>query len=260
MNYSYLIVQEEGSVLSVVLNRPKAMNALNNGLLSEFNLVLDQFERDPGIRLLVITGEGEKAFCAGADIKELVELSALEMKAFLSLGQRTFRRLETIGKPSIAVVNGVALGGGFELSLACSLRIASETASFGLPEVRLGMIPGYGGTQRLPRITGKGKALELLLTGKRISAEEAYQERIVNVVAARDTLQTEVEQWSETICRNSPVSIRMIMEAVDVGSHLSMDNALALETNLDALAADSNDKREGFAAFLEKRNPIFEGK
>lgn len=260
MSFSHLIVEQQGQVLSVVLNRPKALNALNSQLLSEFNQVLDRFEQDASIRLLVVTGAGEKAFCAGADIKELVELSALQMKEFLSHGQRIFRRLETIRKPSIAAVNGFALGGGFELSLACSLRIASESASFGLPEARLGMIPGYGGTQRLPRIIGKGKALELLLSGKRISAEEAYRVGIVNAVAAADSLDQVVGQWAETICSNSPVSIRMILEAVDIGSHLALDNALALETSLDALAADSQDKREGFAAFLEKRTPIFEGK
>ncbi|MEB3102103.1 enoyl-CoA hydratase/isomerase family protein [Ferviditalea candida] len=260
MSYDHLIVQQQGYVLTVVLNRPKALNALNRQLLSEFNQVLDQFEHDASIRLLVVTGAGEKAFCAGADIKELADLSALEMKEFLSHGQRVFRRLELIRKPSIAAVNGVAVGGGFELSLACSLRIASESASFGLPEARLGMIPGYGGTQRLPRIIGKGKALELMLSGKRISAEEAYRAGIVNAVAAVDLLDQTVRQWAESICANSPVSIRMILEAVDIGGSLAMDNALALETSLDALAAGSLDKREGFAAFLEKRSPNFEGK
>lgn len=257
MEYSTLLVSKEENVMIITLNRPKVYNCLNSQLLEEFEDVIDKAKYDDETFVLVITGMGEKAFCAGADLNELVNLDFFKAKKIFEKGQSIFRKLELLGKPTIAAVNGYAFGGGFELTLACSIRIASENAIFALPEVKLGMIPGYGGTQRLPRLIGKGPALDLLLTGRRLSAEEALSLNLLSQVVPQEELISTAINLAEKILENSKIAITQVLQAVERGLDLPMDSALALETLLDSIAASSDEQREGVAAFLEKRKPNF---
>jgi enoyl-CoA hydratase len=217
-------------------------------------------EGDPGVRGVILTGAGPKAFVAGADIGEIAAQGTSEGKARALAGQLVFRRLERCGKPVIAAVNGFALGGGCELAMACHLRIASENAKFGQPEVKLGIGPGYGGTVRLPRLVGKGRALELLLTGQMIDAQEAWRIGLVNRVVPSGQLLEEAEQLLRTILENGPLAIRACLEAVDAGLEMSLDQALLLEANHFGLLSGTADMREGTRAFLEKRKAVFQGK
>ncbi len=257
MTYEHLQLTAKGDVLTIAIHRPNALNALNAQIIDEIDKVLTEVKNDNRISLIIFTGTGEKSFCAGADLHELQDLSYFEAKRLLEKGQSVFRKIELLDKPSIAAVNGYALGGGFELALACSIRVASSNAKFALPEVKLGMIPGYGGTQRLPRLIGKAKALELLLTGKRFGAEEAKELGIVTQVVEPDHLLTAAAQLADEILENSQVAISLVLQAVERGLDLSMEHALALETTLDAAAIASEEQREGLAAFMEKRKPFF---
>lgn len=250
----------ESGIAQLTINRPSKLNALNSDTMSELDEVFAQMEREPDLRGLIITGAGDKAFVAGADIKEFVALSPAAMQKLASRGQHIFRRLETMNKPSIAAVNGFALGGGLELAMCCSVRVASPNAKFGQPEVKLGIIPGYGGTQRLPRLVGRGRALEMLLTGDPIDAAEAHRIGLVNHVVAQDQLLTFSRDLLKKMLSNGSAALMLAMQSVDAGLDSPLDDALRFEAAAFGVAASTDDSREGTAAFLEKRKPVFVGK
>jgi enoyl-CoA hydratase len=254
-----LLFELGNGIARVTINRPDKLNALNATVISELGDAVTRIETDPAVRGVILTGSGQKAFVAGADIAELAGQGPIEGKARSMAGQLVFRRLERCGKPVIAAVNGFALGGGCELAMACHIRIASENARFGQPEVKLGISPGYGGTARLPRLVGKGRALELLLGGGMIDAEEAYRIGLVNRVVPADRLLTEAEALLGTILENGPLAIYACLEAVEAGLEASLDQALLLEANHFGLLSATEDMREGTKAFLEKRKPVFRG-
>jgi len=254
-----LLFALQDGIARVTINRPDKLNALNATVISELADAVTRIETDAGVRGVILTGSGQKAFVAGADIAELAGQGPVEGKARSMLGQQVFRRLELCGKPVIAAVNGFALGGGCELAMACHIRIAAEHARFGQPEVKLGIGPGYGGTARLPRLVGKGRALELLLTGEMIDAAEAYRLGLVNRVVPADKLLTESETLLRTVLGNGPLAIRACLEAVDAGLETHLDQALLLEANHFGLLSGTEDMREGTKAFMEKRKPVFRG-
>ena len=254
-----LLFELSNGIARVTINRPDKLNALNVTVISELGDAVTRIETDAGVRGVILTGSGQKAFVAGADISELSEQTPVEGKSRSMLGQQVFRRLERCGKPVIAAVNGFALGGGCELDMACHIRIAAEHARFGQPEVKLGIGPGYGGTARLPRLVGKGRALELLLTGEMIDAAEAYRLGLVNRVVPADKLLSESETLLSTILGNGPLAVRACLEAVDAGLETSLDHALLLEANHFGLLSATEDMREGTKAFLEMLKPVFKG-
>ncbi|HEX2450009.1 MAG TPA: enoyl-CoA hydratase-related protein [Gemmatimonadales bacterium] len=258
--YSTLLFEPDGGIARVTINRPDKLNALNAAVIGELAQAVERIESDPEIRGVVLTGAGAKAFVAGADISELVSQGPLDGKERALAGQRMMRRLERCGKPVIAAVNGFALGGGCELAMACHLRLASESARFGQPEVKLGIGPGYGGTVRLPRLIGKGRALELLLTGAMIDAQEAWRIGLVNRVVPADRLLPESETLLRTILDQGPLAVRSVLECVEIGYDLSVDEALLLEANHFGLLSATADMREGTTAFLGKRKPVFAGR
>jgi len=260
MSFELLDIERDAAVAVVTLNRPKALNALNRQLLTELSAVLAQLGAADDVRVVVLTGAGERAFVAGADISELAALDAESARRFAEAGQALFRALETLGKPSIASVNGFALGGGCELAMACTLRIASDQAQFGQPEVDLGTLPGFGGTQRLPRLVGRGRALALLLSGERIGAAEAERIGLVNRVVPAADLRAESMALAHLLAGKPPVAIRYILKAVHDGGDLTLDRAQALEASLFGLAAATADMKEGTSAFLEKRKAAFSGR
>ncbi len=247
-------------IATLSVNRPDKLNALNRDTILELGAAVDQIAGDDDIGGVIVTGTGAKAFVAGADIVELARMGPVDGIEVSRLGQRVFRAIELSRKPYIAAVNGFALGGGCELALACHLRIASESAKFGLPETKLGIIPGYGGTLRLPRIVGKGRALELILTGEMIGADEAYRVGLVNRVSPADRLTDDTRSMMATILRNGPVALGLAIECTTRGLEMSVDDGLALESNLFGLLAATDDMREGMTAFLEKRQAEFTGK
>jgi len=259
MTYTNLLFDLRDAVATVTVNRPDKLNALNAAVIAELGDVAGRVEKDPAIRGVILTGAGSKAFVAGADIGEIAAQGPVDGKARALEGQRVFRRLERCGKPVIAAVNGFALGGGCELAMACHLRVASEQARFGQPEVKLGIGPGYGGTVRLPRLVGRGRALELLLTGQMIDAQEAWRIGLVNRVVPADRLLRESEQILRSILENGPLAVRACLEAVDTGLDVGVDEALLLEANLFGLLSGTADMREGTTAFIEKRKPAFKG-
>jgi enoyl-CoA hydratase len=259
MPYTTLLFEMHDAVAIVTVNRPEKLNALNAAVIAELVDVGERIGKDPAIRGMILTGAGPKAFVAGADIAEIAAQGPVDGKARALEGQRAFRKLEQCGKPVIAAVNGFALGGGCELAMACHLRVASEQARFGQPEVKLGIGPGYGGTVRLPRLVGKGRALELLLTGQMIDAHEAYRIGLVNRVVPADRLMSESEQMLRSILENGPLAVQACLEAVDTGLDVGVDEALLLEANLFGLLSGTADMREGTAAFVAKRTPAFKG-
>jgi enoyl-CoA hydratase len=259
MSYTTLLFEIREALAIVTVNRPEKLNALNAAVIAELGDVADRMGKDPAIRGMILTGAGPKAFVAGADIGEIAAQGPVDGKARALEGQRVFRRLEQCGKPVIAAVNGFALGGGCELAMACHLRVASEQARFGQPEVKLGIGPGYGGTVRLPRLVGKGRALELLLTGQMIDAQEAYRIGLVNRVVPADRVVSESEQILRSILENGPLAVRACLEAVDTGLDVGVDEALLLEANLFGLLSGTADMREGTAAFAARRAPVFKG-
>jgi enoyl-CoA hydratase len=254
-----LLFELSNGIARVTINRPDKLNALNATVISELGDAVTRIETDAAVRGVILTGSGQKAFVAGADIAELAGQGPMDGKARSMAGQLVFRRLERCGKPVIAAVNGFALGGGCELAMACHIRIAAENARFGQPEVKLGISPGYGGTARLPRLVGKGRALELLLGGGMIDAAEAYRIGLVNRVVPADRLLPEAETLLGTILENGPLAIRACLEAVDAGLDATLDQALLLEANHFGLLSATEDMREGTQAFLEKRKPVFRG-
>jgi enoyl-CoA hydratase len=258
MAYQSLLFEPKDGLAIVSLNRPDKLNALNDELMRELADVADRLATEAGIKGAILTGAG-KAFAAGADIGDLAGQGPFDGKARALTGQAVLRRLETCGKPVLAAINGFALGGGCELAMACHIRIASETAKFGQPEVKLGITPGYGGTQRLPRLVGKGVALELILTGRTIDANEALRIGLVTKVVPAADLLREAEQLLRTILSNAPLAIRLALEAVERGMDVSLEEGLLLEANHFGLLAATRDMKEGLSAFLAKRPPKFEG-
>ncbi len=260
MSQDHILFEAGGDGIALLtINRPEKLNALNAALLGELEEAFERVAREAAIRGLIVTGAGEKAFVAGADVAELSGLAPGEAQAFSLRGQRVFRRLETMGKPSVAAINGHGLGGGLELALACTLRVASPEARLGLPEVRLGMIPGYGGTQRLARLVGRGRALEMLLTGEPVDAAEAHRIGLVNRVAPRAELLAAARELLAKILAGAPRAVALAMETVDAGLNTGLEEGLRLEAAAFGLASASRDAREGLQAFLEKRSPRFMG-
>ena len=259
-DFNTIRVERDGRRATVVVSRPDKLNALNDETIGELHAAFRELAADDGVGGLVITGEGEKAFVAGADIGELAEMGSIDGIDVSKKGQDAFRLLEEMGKPVVAAVNGYALGGGLELALACHLRVASEKAKFGLPEVKLGIIPGYGGTVRLPRIVGRGRALELILTGEMIGADRALEMGLVNRVVAPEETRAAAEELLDTILKNGPIALRFALNAVDQSLEHGIEEGLGLESHLFGLLASTDDMREGMAAFLEKREAEFEGK
>jgi enoyl-CoA hydratase len=243
----------------VTVSRPDKLNALNAGTVRELDAVLRSVREDEGVRAIILTGAGEKAFVAGADIGELARMGPVEGVRISRDGQDTFRMMERMPKPVIGAINGFALGGGLELALACHIRLASSRARFGLPEVKLGIIPGYGGTVRLPRLVGRGRALELMLTGEMIDAEEAYRIGLVNRVTPPESLLDAARELAAKMIANGPIAIALALESVDRGMSTTIDDAQILESNLFGLLASTDDMREGMNAFLEKRKAEFKG-
>jgi enoyl-CoA hydratase len=260
MAYENLLLESSGSVATVTVNRPAVLNALNQQTLRELAHAFDAVRDDPAVLGLVITGAGEKAFVAGADIKELAQMQALEAKDRAAFGQAVFARLERLGKPSVAMINGFALGGGLELALACTLRTAATVARVGLPEVSLGIIPGYGGTQRLARIAGPAVAREWVLTGDMYPAEEAYRVGVVNRVFPAAGLKAGTLELLNKILARSPVAVRLAMETIARGLNMTQQEGEIIESDMFGLASTTADMREGMAAFLEKRKPQFQGR
>jgi enoyl-CoA hydratase len=260
MRYETLLFELRDGIAFVTINRPDKLNALNDTVVTELAHVADRIAGERAIRGAIITGAGTKAFVAGADIAELARQGPFDGKARALRGQAVLRRLETCGKPVVAAVNGFALGGGCELALACHLRIASESAKFGQPEVKLGIAPGYGGTQRLPRLVGKGVALQLILTAEIIDAQEAYRIGLVNKVVSADALLAEAERVLRSILLMGPLAVQLALEAVERGLDMTLEEGLLLEANHFGLLAATQDMKEGLTAFLEKRPPTFEGR
>jgi enoyl-CoA hydratase len=260
MGYENIRLEKESGVATVTIDRPKVLNALNRQTLSELAHAFDAVRDDALVRVLVVTGAGEKAFVAGADINELAKMEALGAKELAYQGQQVFTRLEKLGKPSIAMINGFALGGGCELALACTLRTASTAAKLGLPEVSLGIIPGYGGTQRLARIAGPGIAREWVLLGDMVSAEEAHRVGVVNRLYAPAELREGTWKLCATLLSRAPIALRLGMEAIQRGLGMSQAEGEVIETDMFGLASTTADMREGMAAFLEKRKPSFAGR
>jgi enoyl-CoA hydratase len=256
---STLLFELTDGIARVTVNRPDKLNALNAIVIAELGDAVTRIETDAAVRGVIVTGAGTKAFVAGADINELTEQGVTGGRTRALTGQQVFRRLERCGKPVIAAVNGFALGGGCELAMACHLRVASENARFGQPEVKLGIAPGYGGTVRLPRLIGKARALELLLTGDIIDAEEARRIGLVNRVVPADRLLAEAETLLRTILANGPLALRACLEAVEIGLDMTVDQALLLESGYFGLLSATEDMREGTKAFMEKRKPGFKG-
>jgi enoyl-CoA hydratase len=260
MTYQNLLFDVRDGIAIVTINRPDKLNALNDAVIADLDRAVERIESEDAIAGVILTGAGSKAFVAGADIGELAQQKQMSGKARAMRGQAVFRRLERCGKPVVAAVNGFALGGGCELAMACHLRVASESARFGQPEVKLGIGPGYGGTVRLPRLVGKGRALDLLLTARMVGAEEALQMGLVNRVVPADKLMAEAESLLRTILANGPLAVRLCIEAVDAGLEMSLEEALLLEANHFGLLASTDDMREGMGAFLEKRTASFRGR
>jgi len=257
--FENLVYEKKAAIAYLTVNRPKALNALNQLTLQEISAAVEDARVDTAIRGLILTGAGEKAFVAGADIKEIAALSGLQATTFARYGQSVFDRIENLGKPVIAAVNGFALGGGCELAMACTFRIAATSARFGLPEVKLGIMPGFGGTQRLPRLIGKGRALQVMLTAEPIDAQEAHRIGLVNEVVEPPRLIARAEEILQKIAANGPLAVGLCMEAVNRGLEISQAEGLALEGALFGLSATSKDKAEGTTAFLEKRPAKFTG-
>jgi len=258
--YKTLIYEKKENIGLLTINRPDKLNAISNELTSELSQLLGEIENDEELRVLIITGAGDKAFVAGADIKELVDRDAKIGRRVSRERQEIFSRIENLQIPVIAAINGYALGGGLEIALACSIRVCSEKAQFGAPEVKLGIIPGDGGTQRLPRLVGLGRAMEMILTGDFIDAQEAYRIGLVNKVFPHEELMGGAMELAQRIASRPPLAVRYAKEAVNRSQGGDAVSGFALESYLHALACTTEDKKEGVSAFLEKRKGVFKGK
>jgi enoyl-CoA hydratase len=260
MSFENLLIERDGTVAVLTINRPKVLNALNTQTLDELRRAMLECTHDEAVRAVVLTGAGEKAFVAGADINELAVQSPTGGREHAIRGQHVLDLIEQMGKPVIAAINGYALGGGCELAMACTIRIAADTATLGQPEINLGIIPGYAGTQRLSRLIGKGRALELLLSGDQVSAQEAYRVGLVNRVVPAAELMIDAKKLAARLASKAPIAIRYILEAVNKGLEMPFAQAQIFEATLFGLVASTDDMREGTAAFLEKRKPAFKGR
>ena len=260
MEYKNILLSSEGEIGILSINRPKALNALNIETLQDIQAGIQEVRNHPDWKVLIVTGSGEKAFVAGADIAEMRGLNSIEALDFSKLGHVTLKMIQDLDRPVIAAVNGYALGGGTEIALACDLIYASEKARFGLPEVTLGVFPGFGGTQRLPRLIGKGRAKELILTGKMISASEAFEMGIVNRVFPQASLMDECKKVGAQIAGNGPVGLRLAKMVVDAGFNVDLTEACSLESYAFSIAFATEDQKEGMTAFIEKRKPAFKGR
>ncbi|MBI4265612.1 MAG: enoyl-CoA hydratase/isomerase family protein [Acidobacteria bacterium] len=260
MSFENLLLERDGPTAVLTINRPRVLNALNTSTLDELRRAVLDLEHDSAVRVVLLTGAGDKAFAAGADINELATLRPVDGKEHARRGQHVFDLIANLGKPVIAAINGYALGGGCELALACTLRLAADTARLGQPEIHLGLIPGYAGTQRLPRLVGKGVALDLLLTGRQIAADEALRIGLVNRVVPAADLMAESRALAADLAARPPVAAQYILEAVNRGLELPLDAGQFLEATLFGLVASTDDMREGTNAFLEKRKPAFKGR
>lgn len=260
MTFETLQLTIEDRVATLTLNRPKVLNALNSALLRELGEALAALEQDATVRVVLLRGAGGRAFAAGADIGELAKADAAQGQQMAESAQRIFRRIETMGKPVIAVIDGFALGGGCELAMACTLRLASTAARLGQPEIKLGLIPGYGGSQRLPRLVGRGAALKMLLTGAMVDANEALRVGLVDEVVAAEALEARAAELATTIAAMPPLAVAATIDAVGRGADLPLDEALGLEASIFGRLCGTEDKREGTAAFLEKRPAVWTGR
>lgn len=260
MAFENLIVDRDGAIAIVTINRPKVLNALNTATMEELTKAFAELGADDSVRAIVLTGGGEKSFVAGADINELAVQTPVGGRDHAQRGQRVLDAIESLGKPVIAAINGFAFGGGCELAMACTLRVAADTAKLGQPEINLGLIPGYAGTQRLTRLVGRGVAMEILLTGDAISAAEAHRIGLVNRVVPAGDLMTEAKKLAQQLASKAPVAARFIIDAVNRGADLPLAHAQVYETTLFGLVSTTEDMREGTRAFLEKRKPAFKGK
>jgi enoyl-CoA hydratase/carnithine racemase len=260
MTYENILLEKKNGIAYVTINRPKVLNALNMATVEELRAVFHDIKTDEAIRVAILTGAGEKAFVAGADINELAQQNAVNGKKYAHRGQNVLNLIENLGKPVIACINGFALGGGCELALACTMRLASDNAKLGQPEVKLGIIPGYGGTQRLPRLVGKGLAMQMVLAGEMISAQEAHRIGLVNEVTSAVELIPRAEAIAAKIIANAPLAVQYAMEAVNKGMEMTLAEGLFLESALFGVCCATSDKAEGTSAFLEKRAANFRGK
>jgi len=260
LQLSNLLYEKKGPIAYVTINRPKVLNALNRETIVELKRAFEDARDDSSVRAVILTGAGEKAFAAGADVGEVVNQSAVEAEEATRIGQGVTNLIENLGKPVAAAVNGFALGGGCELAMACTFRIAAEPAKFGQPEVKLGIMPGYGGSQRLPRLVGKGRAMQMILSGQTISAQEAYRIGLVNEVVPNASVIARTEEILNQIIANAPLAVKFSLEAVNKGAETSLAEGLIIEASLFALCAGTEDKKEGTSAFLEKRAPQFRGR
>ena len=260
MTFENLSCTIADGVAVVTLDRPKVLNALNNQTLAELSSCMADLKANAAVRAIILTGAGEKSFVAGADINELAALSPVEGQAHARRGQLIFDAIENLGKPVIAAINGFALGGGCELAMACTMRLAADTARFGQPEVNLGLLPGYAGSQRLPRLVGKGIAMEILLTGDMVNAQRAYEIGLVNRVVPAAELMAEATKLAQALAAKAPIAVRFILDAVNQGVDAPFAVGEYLETSLFGTIASSEDMREGTKAFLEKRKAVWQGK
>jgi enoyl-CoA hydratase/carnithine racemase len=257
--FATILYEKKGAIAYVTLNRPKVMNALSHATWEDLEAAFEAARDDDAVRGVILTGAGDKAFIAGADISELAHVTAVEAEQSSAYGQNVLNLIENLGKPVVAAINGFALGGGCETAMACTIRIAAENAKFGQPEVKLGVIPGGGGTQRLPRLVGKGRALQLILSGELIGAEEAHRIGLVNEIVPAADLIARAEAILAQIAANAPIAVKLALEAVNKGLETSQSEGCALEAAYFGVCAATADKREGTSAFLEKRVPQFHG-
>lgn len=260
MSYENLILEKENEIAILYVNRPKFLNALNAQTLEELSRAIDEVQKDSDIKVLIITGAGDKAFVAGADINFMLPLSPAEGRYFSDMGEKVFRKLELMEKPVIAAVNGFALGGGCELAMACDIRLAAENAIFGQPEVGLGIIPGFGGTQRLPRLVGEGRAKELTFTADNINAEEAYRIGLVNHVYPVAELMEQAKKMAKRIAAKAPLAVGYAKFAIGKGLQVDIDTAMSIESDMFGMCCATEDKNEGLGAFVEKRKPQFKNR
>ena len=260
MAFDTLLLERDGAVAIVTINRPQVLNALNSQTLDELRRAILDLKQDDSVRVVILTGAGEKAFVAGADINELAVQTPTSGREYALAGQHVFDLVENMGKPVIAAINGYALGGGCELAMACTLRLAADTAKVGQPEISLGLIPGYAGTQRLPRLVGKGRAMELILTGTPVGADDALRIGLVNRVVPAADLMASARALAQQLARSAPIAMRYIINAVNKGIEMPFAEASQYEATLFGLVASTDDMREGTAAFLQKRKPEFKGR
>lgn len=260
MEFKYIIYEKSEGVATVTLNRPEALNAFSKDIIEEIIKALEDVQNDENVRVVVLTGAGEKAFSAGADIKAMVGMNALKARELSLMGERLCLAFENLEKPVIAALNGYALGGGLEVAMSCDLRIAAENARMGQTEVNIGLIPGWGGTQRLTRLVGKAKAKELVFTGRMIDARTAEQLGIINMVVPQDKFRETVRQFAIELASKAPVAIRVAKALINKGENIGLDSALALEREGFGVVASTEDLKEGVSAFTEKRKPTFKGR